>query len=701
MRCPAILAALATLYFSLALSGGAGSASLPASKVRMDQDPVQVIADTMSYNQETGVYVAYGNAEIHQVDKTLKADIIEYHHQTQTARARGNVVLTEVNDILECDYLEVNLETKEGLVSGGKLFYQKENFHLEGSFIEKLGEDRYRIKNGSFTTCDGERPPWKFTCKEADITLEGTAKVKGATFRIKDYPVLYFPYLVYPAKTKRQSGFLLPSAGSSSSEGINFDNAYYWAISPSSDATAYLDFATKKGAGLGGEYRYIASKDSRGRLYGYFIEEKSSYQREEYDDPLDRDKNRWNIFYEGKNDFSQDLFARFKVDLVSDRQFYKDYESQTTRRTAERTETTAFLTKHWERFSLVGDVEYNKDLLKSNDTTLQRYPQIFLTGLPQLLPRTPLYFNFDSSYNNLARDEGTEGSRFDCNPRIMLPLRLHKDFLLQSEAGYRQTLYFDTSDDEGLDDNRGLFHFHSELSTKFMKVYEGKGEQRRKVRHTVEPQITWTYVPDEGQEDLPLYDEVDRLEEQNRIAFAITNRFVGKYYRLDNTSWERELLFLRIGQFYDATTSDDPFSDFFLELRSRPSPFWYFKSNLEFDLYDQEFETFNTLVRFQDRRGDFIRVEYRFSKDRIEQIDTHAGVELGRNVGVFFQNRQARHDNRTLETIFGLNYHPQCWGTTLSYRVRPGTEGRDREKKVLVEFYLRGIGKVGGFQAGD
>jgi len=701
MRCPVLLATLATCFLSLALSTGADALSTTSPELRMDQNPVQVLANTMSYNQETGVYVAYGNAEIHQVERTLKADMIEYHHRTQTARARGNVILSEGNDVLVCDYLEVNLETKEGLVSGGKLFYQKENFHLEGSYLEKLGEDRYRIENGSFTTCDGKHPAWKFTCKEADVTLEGTAKVKGATFRIKDYPVLYFPYLVYPTKTKRQSGFLMPSAGSSSSEGVNFDNAYYWAISPSSDATAYLDFASKKGVGLGGEYRYIANEASRGRFYGYFIEEKSSYRREEYDDPLDREKERWNIFYEGKNDFNQDLFARFKVDLVSDRQFYKDYGSQTVRRTAESTETTAFLTKHWERISLVGDVEHNKDLLKSNDTTVQRYPQIFLTGLPQQIPRTPLFFNFDSSYNNISRDEGPEGNRLDCNPRIMLPLRLHKNVLLQSEAAYRQTLYFDTSDDEGLDDNRGLFHFQSELSTKFMKVYQKEGDQGRKLRHTVEPQITWTYVPDEGQEDLPLYDEVDRIEEQNRVAFAVANRLVGKYYHIDNTSWERELLFLRIGQFYDATTSDDPFSDFFLELRTRPSPFWYIKSNLEFDLYNQEFDAYNTLVRFQDRRGDFIRVEYRFSKDWIEEIDTQAGLELSKDVGVFFQNRHAQHDDRSLETIFGFDYHPQCWGTILSYRTRPGTEGRDSEKKVMVEFYLQGIGKVGGFEASD
>ncbi|MBW1679370.1 MAG: LPS-assembly protein LptD, partial [Deltaproteobacteria bacterium] len=402
-----ILLVLTTFFFPIIFINGADSASLPVAKVRPGKDPIQIIADTMTYNQEAGICTARGNAEIHQLTQTLKADVIEFDYQTQIARAKGNVVYTEEGgDTLECDFLEMNLETKEGLVRRGKIFYQKENFYLRGSHIERLGENRYRVEKGEFTTCDGERPSWKFTCKKADITLEGLARVKGATFRIKDYPVLYFPYFIFPARTKRQSGFLMPSAGSSSSEGVNFNNAYYWAISPNTDATAYLDLATKKGVGLGGEYRYINSETSRGRFYGYFIDENSSYREDKYDRLLDREKERWNIFYEGKKDFDQDLFARFKVDLVSDRQFFKDYESQTTRRTTERTETSAFLTKHWRGFSLVGDIEYNKDLLKSNDTTVQRYPQVFFTGTPQIITHTPFYFRLDSTYNNFSRDEG-------------------------------------------------------------------------------------------------------------------------------------------------------------------------------------------------------------------------------------------------------------------------------------------------------
>jgi len=691
------------LIFSLLLLifSSAEAAPFSESKVRRGEDPVQLTADFMTYDREREIYRGQGNVQISQLDQMLRADIVDYNQRTQVAHATGNVVYTEGEDRLECDFLEINLETKEGWIRRGKLFYERENFYLSGDQIEKLGENRYRIDQGKFTTCDGERPSWHFTCKKADVTLEGLAKVKGATFRIKDYPFLYFPYFIFPAKIKRQSGLLIPSLGSSSSEGIKFKNAYYWAISPNTDATFYLDLATKKGVGLGGEYRYVTSDKSSGRLFGYFIDENSSYQNEKYSRLLDREKERWNVFYEGKKDFDQDLFFRFKMDLVSDRQFYKDYESQTTRRTAERTETSAFLTKHWKGLSLVGDIEYNKNLLKSNSGTVQRYPQVSVTGLPALIPSTPWYFSFDSTYSNFYRDEGVKGSRFDINPRVMLPLRFQNHYLLQTEAGFRETAYFDTSNDNGLDDNRGLFYFRSALSTKFMKVYQDKGNSRRKFRHTLEPEIFYSYVPDKGQEDLPFYDEVDRIEEENRIAFAVTNRLMGKFFRLDDTSWQRELLFLRVGQFYDATTSDDPFSDFFLEFRSRPTSYCYIKSNLEYDIYDEELDVFNAMLRLEDRRENFLRFEYRYSKDRIEEIDTSAGFGISENVGIFFENRKAQHANRTLETIFGLNYHPQCWGTTLTYRIRPRTEGRDKETQIMVEFYLKGVGKVGGFGAGD
>ena len=193
MRFSLTVFVIAIFFLTLSFLNFSYSASTPFSRVRSGKTPINITADSMTYDKDTGIYTAQGNVEIHQLDQVLRADTVEFENQTQMARAEGNVVYTtEDGDSLECETLEMNLETKEGVVSGGKLFYKKENVYLKGRQIEKLGENRFRLVDGDITTCNGKRPSWKFKCKEADVTLEGLAKVKGATFRIKDYPVLYF-----------------------------------------------------------------------------------------------------------------------------------------------------------------------------------------------------------------------------------------------------------------------------------------------------------------------------------------------------------------------------------------------------------------------------------------------------------------------------------------------------------------------------
>ena len=58
------------------------------------------------------------------------------------------------------------------------------------------------------------------------MELEGTGVARGVTFRVKDVPVLYVPYFVFPANTQRQSGFLLPRVGYSNRRVAGFESEY-------------------------------------------------------------------------------------------------------------------------------------------------------------------------------------------------------------------------------------------------------------------------------------------------------------------------------------------------------------------------------------------------------------------------------------------------------------------------------------------
>ena len=62
----------------------------------------------------------------------------------------------------------------------------------------------------------------------------------------------------------------------------------------------------------------------------------------------------------------------------------------------------------------------------------------------------------------------------------------------------------------------------------FPGVYNVDQETLKKVKHAVRPELSYTYVPDVDQEDLPLIDTKDRVINRRRIAYSLTNTLTSK-----------------------------------------------------------------------------------------------------------------------------------------------------------------------------
>ena len=143
------------------------------------------------------------------------------------------------------------------MVHDGRMFFIKNHLYVTGSEIEKYGDASYRIKDATATTCDGPIADWRFTSKEGDVTVDGYGTLKNGTFQIRETPVVWFPWAMFPAKTTRQSGFLFPYFGYSADKlGFDVEIPYYWAISDSYDATLYTRYMDKRGLMEGAEFRY-------------------------------------------------------------------------------------------------------------------------------------------------------------------------------------------------------------------------------------------------------------------------------------------------------------------------------------------------------------------------------------------------------------------------------------------------------------
>lgn len=55
------------------------------------------------------------------------------------------------------------------------------------------------------------------------------------------------------------------------------------------------------------------------------------------------------------------------------------------------------------------------------------------------------------------------------------------------------------------------------------------------MQHVIEPQASYTYVPAVDQQDLPLYDSLDRLNRRSLFEYGMSNYFLGKFTLLPDT----------------------------------------------------------------------------------------------------------------------------------------------------------------------
>ena len=101
-------------------------------------------------------------------------------------------------------------------------------------------------------------PRWQITSGTVTLRLDHYAVLTNAVLKAKGVPVFYLPVIYYPIqKDDRATGFLMPTYGTSTYRGFTLSNAFFWAINRSQDATFLHDWFTKRGQGMGGEYRYV------------------------------------------------------------------------------------------------------------------------------------------------------------------------------------------------------------------------------------------------------------------------------------------------------------------------------------------------------------------------------------------------------------------------------------------------------------
>ena len=691
--------------------------------------PVTIEADSISYDQGEDVYRASGQVSIVFSGGTLQAESVLLANGSNIASAEGRVKLRTATDILEGDKVVFDLTTNTGVVYSGKMFIAQNHFYLKGDTIEKRGEATYHIQGACLTTCDGDMPDWRFTAREMDVTVDGYGKFRDGKFFVKDVPILYLPYFLFPAKTTRQTGFLFPRLAYSRDKlGWDAELPFYLAISKSVDATFYQRYMDKRGFKEGAEFRYFLNKDSYGTIYGDYL--RDTAQITEQAGALSRDwqtpQNRWSLYLQNYTVLQPGLYLRADIAKVSDNWYFRDFSShnyyldhyaqssdkrfQRVSFTADESlvflESKARLVKDWSLYNLTALLSYTDNLTSdSNGATLQKYPEITVSGVKQSFLGTPVNLALSASYSDNYRQTGQGGNLVDVKPVFSLPLDVGGSLRLIPEVEARGS-FWERNDDFFTDDNkrgqRTAYRLGLDATTSFFRDFTLAGRQTmdhtvEKVRHEIRPELIYAYVPYVDQSDLP--DFADVIAEQHSVTAAVTNTLVARLKEKNGATRYLEILRFKLAQGYDikearrsmdgSAAAGHPFGDMDVELDLKPSASLAFSVRNRLNVNSGRWAKSNYDLKMTDTRGDAASIGYRYTADLLEEINLTLRAFVTKTFDLSYVLKRNLLDRHDVRNALGFNYSRQCWSIGLSYADAAS------DRTITLSFSLNGLGGVG------
>ena len=730
-RRPAMVLVL-ILTLSLVLwSQGAWAAyrNLSDTNLGDGSGPWEITARRMTYLQEEGVYLAEGEVMVRKGAQSLSADRATYHEKTGMIEVTGNVVLQSNGDILKAREAVFDLESQTGRVTGGHLFLQENHYYITGETIEKTGPNTYAIKECRITTCDGERPDWSITGSEVNVTLEGYGSVKHAVFRIKDYPALYFPYVLFPAKTKRQTGFLPPSAGYSSRRGAELEVPFFWAISDQMDATFYQRYMSERGYMQGLEYRYVAEGDSKGTVMLDILSDK--VKEKDLTDPDEGElspfprTNDTRYWLRSRTDQQLPLGIRAKLDTdyVSDQDYLKEFQGglfgfharpdlaetferpmedirSPTRRSALR------LDRDQQDYSLQAISSYHqRPENPAPDPTPQTFAGLNFSLLPKPLLSSPLFFRLETDFDTIWREDGPKGERTSLTPQLAYPMWFGKIMEVEPSLGYTMTAQrFDDPADGRRSQTKDAYFFQTRFSTLMERVFDVEWGGAKELKHKFFPSLTYRYRVNRDEDlDQPWFEPIDIDGKNNLLILTLENFLDAKSDNIKGGVDYRQWVAFSLEQRYDIEEARGnktpglgkrPFLPLRADLVINPFKSIYLDARALWDHYEKELAFADIGLRYSIERSrgaqDSLGVNYRYVGTTGEKglnLTAHVNLAKGFSAGGFINRDMDR--KKSIEERFYVDYASQCWG------LRFTAERSDGAESFMVLIRLLGMGDFG------
>ncbi len=707
---------------------------------------ILITAQDGEFDGSTNQALVSGGIDIRYSDTWLQGDQAFLDQLAGIVELEGNIRLLRPGLSIGATSAVINTQSSDAeLQNTSYVLHELAARGTADSLSYRNSNNLLSINQGTYTVCEPGDNSWLLAGQQITLDQEsGRGVGRDITLRIRDIPVFYTPYISFPITDERSSGLLYPSIGSTREGGFDFALPYYFNLAPNYDATLTPRLMTERGLMLGLEGRHLGT-DSSNTLEFNYLHDDAQFDAASVGIPGSESPpqaKRWQISYLADAQLAPSWSARANYSAVSDFDYFQDFGNDgltdTTRSHLYRNGEIAYWQENWQVQAALQSYQQIDPALSSLSKPYSSLPRLslnvsdsFASGWRYQLGTEYVYFDRNLDPNALTQTQINNGAlvsgqRFALEPSLSWRWETPGMYLMP-KIGYEYARY--DLQDQALgtakQPERGVASASLDSGLVFEREVNFQGGA---YTQTLEPRLYYLYRDYENQQNIPLFDTAnltsgfnqlfrddrfsgrDRVGDANQLTLGLSSRF------LNQQGQEKARFSLgQIFYFADRRVGLNPLPASVEQQSSSALAgelSWQFNENWRLGAYQEwnpdnnDLQSGSFQFRYQSDINQILNFSYRYRDTlnipgTIQQTDISALWPLTDSLSLIARWNVDHENDRTLESIIGMEYSSCCWNVRLL--ARQWLDNTDlsgtflqENNGIFLQFELKGLGNILG-----
>ena len=543
--------------------------------------------DSVVFDAKNKMIYSYRGGDVTYQGMNLKADFMRVDMQTKDIYAHGYADSTETGEVTKThpefadggspytmDTITYNLDSRKAKIKG--IATQEGDGWLVGGSVKMHPDESIHIGDGMYTTCDEIDHPHFYLAMTKAKVIPGKKIIAGYSYLvIEDVPTyIGIPEFFFPITTGPKSGLLMPTYGEDAKGFFIRDLGYYFTFGEKMDLALRGGIYTLGSWELSARSQYV----KRYKFRGSFDLQFSAIRSGEKGEPDFVQQNNYKIQWQHSQDAKANPGSTFSASVNLTSSGYSRYSATSVNDIlATQTNSSISYSKNWEGtpFSLALNMAVSQN---SRDKTISvTLPTITFNVASfnpfkrkQAVGKTRWYEKIKMSYSmKMTNTVNTKESEIftketlnkmkngiQHNIPISTSLSLFNYINISPSFNYTERWYFkkvsqqwnnETKQVETLDPKYGfwrIYNYNASVSanTTIYGTYVAKKRERKlqAVRHTLTPNVGFSYAPDFSRQKYGFYETV---QTDTTGRFKVYSPFTDNAYGVPGSGQQFNLTF--------------------------------------------------------------------------------------------------------------------------------------------------------------